>query len=233
MNISVLPKLQAMLIMGLTSLSDIACTRQGMLMDNSQLEDRLRDRMLAYQFLAHVYRAAPDSAFIDSLLAMDVDAITPLSNCVEVMKSRDPEDMRIELEAEYNRVFLGMSPDPIAPYESVYTSPEHLLMQDARDEVAALYLAESLTLPGETRIPEDHIAFEFDYMAFLCGVAAQACAENDQDKVAEYRDKQRDFLEKHLLRWIPAMCQDMKKRVRTDFYRSICDITMQQLELVL
>ena len=188
------------------------------------------DRMLAYRFLAFMYKTAPNAAFIDSLLAMDSQTKTPLDSCIETMKSLDPEQLRIDLAAEYNRVFLSMGPDPVAPYESVYTSPHRLLMQEARDEVLALYRAEALKPSDETRIPEDHISIEFEYMAYLCGEAAQAFTDKNPERAEDYINKQKAFLQEHLLIWVLKMCDDMEKRVHTEFYKSLCAMTKEQLE---
>ena len=188
------------------------------------------DRMLAYRFLSRMYRTALDADVIASLLAMEESVQTPLGACIESMRGCDPEQLRIDLAAEYNRVFLGMGPQPIAPYESVYASPERLLMQGPRDEVLVLYRAESLARSGETTVPEDHIALELEFMAHLCKEAAKAAAGGDQEKALEYRAKQKDFLEGHLLKWVPALCSDMEKQVRTKLYRAVCAMTRQLLE---
>ena len=63
----------------------------------------------------------------------------------EYLRHRD-SGTRQELAVDYARVFLcaGMYEQLMAPpYESVYTSEEHLLMQDARDSAVAFYLARS------------------------------------------------------------------------------------------
>jgi len=195
-----------------------------------ELTEFFEDRMHSYRFLATMYQTALSAEFIEQLLAMDPHIETPLDDCIEAMRNCEPEQLRIDLAAEYNRVFLGMGPDPIAPFESVYTSPERLLMQDARDKVLALYRQESLKRASEAFIPEDHISMEFEYMAHLCEVAAQASVEDDAAKTEEYLTKQRDFLHNHLLVWVFDMCIDMEKRVKTDFYKAICSITRQQLE---
>jgi len=200
-------------------------------MDTFELLEFFNDRMAAYQFLSRMYKTAPDADLIDALLAMDTEYQTPLSVAIRAMRDVDREQLRIDLAAEYNRVFLGMSANPIAPYESVYTSPDRLLMQDARDEVLALYRAEALAPNEDLRIPEDHLAIEFDFMAFLCKKAALACSENDQAGIDEYTAKQRDFLNRHLLVWVPDMLSDMEERVSTDFYQCTCAMTREQLEI--
>jgi len=199
-------------------------------MKASELARLMHERMLAYRFLARVYRAAPDSVFLSSLLAMDTKIETPLQATLMSMQSCDPQQLRIDLAAEYNRVFLGMGPDPIAPYESVYTSPDHLLMQESRDEMLGLYRSEALFAHKGTRIPEDHLSMELDFMAYLCEQAVWAARKGDQKKTAEYLQKQRGLLKGHLLVWVFDLCRDMEERVCSSFYKSICAITVQQLE---
>jgi len=199
-------------------------------MSLNELTGFLKDRSLSYRFLATMYQTAPSAEFIELLLAMDPQIETPLDDCIKAMRSCDPEQVRIELAAEYNRVFLGMGPKPIAPYESVYTGPERMLMQDARDEVLALYRLEGLKRASEAFIPEDHISMEFEYMAHICDVAARASAEGDAARTEEYIAKQRAFLHDHLLVWVFDLCDDMEKRVKTEFYKALCSITRQQLE---
>ena len=59
---------------------------------------------------------------------------------------------RQELAVDYARVFLGAgSYDRILapPYESVFTSEERILMQDARDGAVSYYRRGGLDLPAE------------------------------------------------------------------------------------
>ena len=81
---------------------------------------------------------------------------------------------RGDLAVDFLHTFIGVTQDreQVAfPYESVYTSPEHLLMQDARDEVLAAYRAAKVVLVDEACEPEDHLAFELEFMhGILSGV---------------------------------------------------------------
>ena len=199
-------------------------------MDYSEEQKFHDDRMVVYRFLSLMYKTAPSLALIESFLAMDNETPTPMDACIKEMRGKDPEQLRIDLAAEYNRVFLNMGPDPVYPYESVYTSPEHMLMQDARDEVLALYRAEGLTSALEVNIPEDHLSFELDFMAYLCEQAALAYASGNLPGAGEYSAKQKTFIKEHLLNWVPEMCRDMDRRVHTEFYKSLCAITKEHLE---
>ena len=62
------------------------------------------------------------------------------------------------------RAFIGHGIDAYSaayPFESVYTSPKRLMMQEARDEVLAVYRSEGLDLSLI------HIFSEFGTMAIL------------------------------------------------------------------
>ena len=101
----------------------------------------------------------------------------------EYLRHRD-SGTRQELAVDYARVFLcaGMYEQLMAPpYESVYTSEEHLLMQDARDSAVAFYLGEELGLPARaTPRRRMHLSFEFQFMAKLIERAGAALDAGDE-----------------------------------------------------
>lgn len=129
--------------------------------------------------------------------------------------------------------FIGVTQDreQVAfPYESVYTSPEHLLMQDARDEVLAAYRAAKVVLVDEACEPEDHLAFELEFMQLLGERAAEALEAGDDGSCANLLEARRAFLEEHLLNWVPDFADDVQRVARTGFYRALADIVLGVLE---
>jgi TorA maturation chaperone TorD len=61
------------------------------------------------------------------------------------------------------RAFIGHGNNAYSaayPYESVYTSEKRLMMQDARDEVLAIYRSCHLDKAASWKENEDHIAVE-------------------------------------------------------------------------
>ena len=104
-------------------------------------------------------------------------------------------------------------------------------MQEARDQVLAEYRKEGLARIGEFKDPEDHIAIELEYMAYLCQKAAEGLAADDLATATGYLQKQQDFLEKHLLVWIPNFCQDLAKVATSDFFRGIGRLTEEHLAM--
>ena len=198
-------------------------------MQTSDVIELMRERSLAYRFLSRAYRTAPDEAFIAALC--DASAHRPADDPLAVffaeLAEADDEALRIELAADYNRLFLGMGPHPVPPYESVYTSPEGLLMQEARDQVLAAYRAQGLDAPDDFNLPEDHLALECAFVAELADRAAAACERGEDDAAGDLAALQRAFVDEHLGAWLPAFCADAEKRARTSFYRGLAALTRE------
>ncbi len=70
------------------------------------------------------------------------------------------------LLSEYTRLFIGPYKLPCPPWESVYTSPKRLMMQDAAANAMKLYHEAGLTL-GDPEVMPDHIGAELSFLS-LC-----------------------------------------------------------------
>ncbi len=135
------------------------------------LVDVLRGRRATYQFLSRLFRTEVDQELYDTLVSMRFPANTgnPLVDegyrMICGYLSQASGDVLTELAVDYVRAFIGSGNDGFSaayPYESVYTSPKRLMMQDARDEVLVLYRAAGLAKQESWKEGEDHIALELD-----------------------------------------------------------------------
>ena len=189
-------------------------------------------RMGFYEFLASMYKLELTNEQIESLAAQSLPVDDEYvgagyAEVKEYLRHRD-SGTRQELAVDYARVFLcaGMYEQLMAPpYESVYTSEEHLLMQDARDSAVAFYLGEELGLPADNTTPEDHLSFEFQFMAKLVERAQVALDAGDDARYLELCTKQQAFYDEHLINWVPRLCADVRAYAKTAFYRGVADIT--------
>ena len=106
-----------------------------------------------------------------------------------------------ELAVDYVHAFIGSGMDAFSaayPYESVYTSPKRLMMQEARDEVLAIYRSQALDKAKTWKESEDHVAMECEFMAAMAKRTADACREGDEDKVASLLLTQHNCMADHL-----------------------------------
>ncbi|MEG2023994.1 MAG: molecular chaperone TorD family protein [Gordonibacter sp.] len=202
-------------------------------MDTNDLTALMNDRSLAYRFLARAYRTAPDLTFIEALRQGGADerpADDPLEAFFNELAAASAEQMRIDVAADYNRLFLGMGPHPIAPYESVFSSAEGLLMQEARDEVVAVYHSEGFAVEDAFNLPEDHLSLELEFMALMAERTALSLEAESPDEAERCLSVQRAFLEDHLGCWVPAFCDAVSEQARTTFFRGLARMTNEQVE---
>lgn len=201
----------------------------------------MTNREQFYRFLGRLYRVEVDQALLDDMAGMSFPDEAGEEELVEgyrLLKNylrRPGFDPLTDLAVDYAKVFLGagVSKDGNAayPYESVYTSREHLIMQEARDHVLAAYRRKGLEKDAALDYPEDHVALEFEFMAHLCREAQNALAAQDWSKVSTCLNEQKDFLDQHLLNWVPAFCADVLKFADKDFYKAVAKMTSGYLTI--
>lgn len=196
-------------------------------MDTTALIELMRDRSLSYRFLSRAYRTAPDAAFVATIESTCNADPSCLAGFLAYLKAEGPEQTVIDVAADYNRLFLGMGAHPVAPFESVYTSEEGLLMQEARDGVLAAYRKAGFAVPSDFDLPEDHAALELEFLAILAEGCAEALEKGASERAKSLFEQQASFLTEHVARWMPAFAADAKKQARTPFFQEIADMTAE------
>lgn len=199
----------------------------------------LKGRVSTYGLLSRLFRVEVDQELYDALRTMKFPADTGEEN-VDVgyamicdYLGEPHQDVLTELAIDYVRAFIGSGNDGYSaayPYESVYTSPKRLMMQDARDEVLVLYHAAGIEKKDSWKEGEDHIALELEFEKILAQRALDAFDEGDEERCYTLLLQQRNFLEDHLLSWYPMMAEDMKKFPRTKFYQGLGFLTSGYLQ---
>ena len=138
------------------------------------------------------------------------------------------EDALTELAVDYVRTFIGSGTDgheAAYPFESVYLSEKHLMMQAARDEVRAIYLSEGLDRADDWKVGEDHMALELEFMATLAERCADAAERGDGTEAARLLRCQRNFLNGHIAAWGRGLTADMRRCAKTPLYQGVADMT--------
>jgi TorA maturation chaperone TorD len=108
-----------------------------------------------------------------------------------------------KLRSEYTRLFLGPDDLDAPPWESMYTGEHRSLFQEHTLEVRNIYRTQGFLPTEYPRVADDHIALEFAFMTQLAERAKKACAEGDTPMMVKALEASRQFLEEHMLAWIP------------------------------
>lgn len=111
------------------------------------------------------------------------------------------------------------------PFESVFTSEEGLLMQDARDEVYKMYCEQHIQPNPSLHIPEDHISFEFEFMATMIERTNAALLEGDLARSLDCARTVSAFHTEHQLNWIDDLADTIIEVAETRFYRGLAKVT--------
>lgn len=211
---------------------------------STNLIQLMRQRQTIYAFLKRVYekelsreflRAMPPKmkpllALADSLPNSESqDAVRQLVKFTNAIPSQNIDELWTKLAADYARLFLSIHKTPAHPSESVYR--DGVMMQFSRDEVLSTYWSFGIDKKTEFTEPEDHIAIELGFMMFLSEKAHQALQKGRTTEASKYIQSQQDFLEQHLLKWVPKLVDDIITAGRTQFYKSIALLTKEFLEM--
>lgn len=206
-------------------------TDEATLGDLIQLNEQ---RAATYGLLSRLFRVEIDEPLLNELHGMRFPANTGNKDVDEGYRllatylSNTWDNSLTDLAVDYVRVFIGHGVDAFSaayPFESVYTSEKRLLMQDARDEVLAIYRAAGLDKQDSWKEGEDHVALELEFEQILATRTVEALRRGDEDEAAALLTTQKNFLDDHLAAWVPMMTADMKRFAKTDLYRGLAFLT--------
>lgn len=203
---------------------------------NDELANAMRTRGGVYSLLYTVYVKELTQEQIEAMAAMDFASLEGLdpeiaegAHMVRRYLHRLRSEMRQELAVDYAHLFYAAGSAKnerrAVPYESVFTSIEGLLMQEARDEVLRYMLAEHVEPNPKLHVPEDHVAFIFDFMATLCERCADAADAGEDAEAARLLEVQRSFHAEHIASWVERFCDSVEDCCRTTFYGGFSKIT--------
>lgn len=203
-----------------------------------ELQAVLEGRQTVYRMLGSLFRTEVTPQTLEALRARpfpaDENDETLASAAIELNAAAaalTPADLD-ELAADYARTFLsaGVADGRAAfPFESVYTSPEKLVMQDAYEAVHRLLCAEGVA-PEEPDLYDDHLGIELAFMAHLAGKTARALAQMRSEDAEKGLDEEKAFLAAHLLNWTGKFFKDLDEVAASRFYRALGRYTSAWLE---
>ena len=202
----------------------------------------LAARFFAYNLLKRVFLEEPSKDFLE-IIAKDklLDFFPGRENRGLVKTGSEltggylkevsiDENIVNDLVADYNHLFviaqkksekitpLGMR-DNAPPYESVYRAKKPLVFQEETMKVRREYMKHGLLPKNFMQEPDDHIAFELDFMGHLIKTALDHLEKDKVKETKEFLKTQERFLQEHLLKWVPIFSTQMEKTAQTDFYR--------------
>ena len=174
------------------------------------------------------------------LQELDVETLKIIKNDPMIMdflpqfqtwKPLEQESEQKLLEEYLNPDFVNLSVLHLIPYESFYTREDQMIETGGANPVTDIYSAYDFIVDYEAAraVSSDHIGVEIEFMHHLAKAELKALEENDDGAVRELREVQKEFLNKHLLRWAPLYLLNMKYEARTPLYFDAADMALEFL----
>jgi TorA maturation chaperone TorD len=99
-------------------------------------------------------------------------------------------------------------------------------MGESTAKVSEEYSQAGLAIPEQHKNePPDYIGFELDFMRYLCSQEVSAWKRKRFSDAKSLLERQKKFLSKHIIRWVPDFCDRVLEEAKTGFYRGIAKIT--------
>lgn len=207
--------------------------------ETTDISSLMQSRAQTYGLISRIFRVEADRELLDEMRTMRFPTSTGNDNVDEGYKllytylKKLWDESVTELAIDYVRTFVGHGVNAFSaayPFESVHTSERRLLMQEARDEVLAIYRANNLKRGDTWNEGEDHIALELEFMQVMANLTAEALEAGDEDGAIVLLRTQYGFLEDHLINWVPMLVSDMGKFAQTDFYKGAAQLLLGFVE---
>jgi len=203
----------------------------------------LQAKAALFNLLAQAF-AYPDQLLMEKLVSGEFAAILDESlgvlqpegawaDRIAVVKrqytaaGQNAADLLLELEKDYTRMFFSSKPRLVYLFESVYK--EGKLLQESTFEIARLYYEAGLNLVDDFKLPPDHIAVEFEFMAYLYFNELAAVKSENRENEALAQKLQKEALEKHLTNFGRTFAEKVVTHAATDFYKIMAAVAASVL----
>lgn len=201
----------------------------------SQLVEVNRGRANFYRMLAQLYFKELRAEQVKHLAGLDFSAMSGDDEAIAAGYAemhrylrRVHGGARQELACDYAHTFLAAGnyeTFAATPYESVFTSEMGLLMQEARDEVYKTFCSQHIQPDESLHVPEDHISFEFEFIATMLERTNDAILDGAYGHARELAQVVSDFHRDHQLNWIDDLCDAIDDVAQTRFYKGAAKVT--------
>lgn len=197
-------------------------------METKNLLNHELSRMEAFRLLSECYFLPnPDlSDTLDNLELHLANVSETAANCVRRMRKEIQNGQNFEaLKVDFARLFVGPYKLLAPPYGSVYLDDGRTIMGDSTLDVKNRYREEGLDTAKNFKDAPDHITAELEFMYYLIFKEIKAFSNSDIETAIGFIQKQKSFLEDHLMAWMPEFANSIVEYAENTFYPNLAKAT--------
>jgi len=196
----------------------------------------LQFREMFYLFLSRSFSREVDRTFLQSLFGVSNSLQASLASVEESNLARGKKLLKSfcneirgageeavigDLARQYAFLFLGVGSETVALCESAYRNEGGLLFQNAYFDILEKYREVGLGKREDFPEPEDHLSLELAYMAHLCRRIISSIETGKEAEAKKYYQYQGNFLNDHLLLWVPQFAKSLSEISPSPFYKAL------------
>ena len=195
--------------------------------------ESLQRRALLYGLLARLYSYPLDRQVLSAVAALSLqdappELEEPLTRMAEAAAVLSTGVGVQAVNVAATRLFEGPGKPVAPPYASYYLHGR--LMGPAAVSASRFYLSHDAMPDSDGLVPPDHLALELGFLAHLAARAERSAARASADEAEAALRASREFLEEHLLTWIPGFAEDVVRGADGVFFAGLARFTVAALE---
>jgi TorA maturation chaperone TorD len=186
-----------------------------------------RQRSHIYGLLSLLYRREPNVELVDFLRKQGT--FVSLSRTNVSLDEREQyrvssKETAEKLAVDYTSLFV-VPGTRIPLNESIQCNDDGLFLGKSAGKMKSFLKSLGIKVDSDWKGFSDHISVEFEVMRKTAADEGAAMEENDSRRAEKYRMLQVDFLNSHISRWVPQICDQIIARANTSFYRELATLT--------
>ena len=197
-------------------------------METKNLLSHESSRMTAFRLLSDCY-FLPDAGLSEKLENLEFDMANmcePAVRWIQNMRKEFKAAADLEpLKVEFSKLFVGPYKLSAAPYGSVYLESERKMMGNSTQDVRNRYREAGLDTANTFKDAPDHISAELEFMYYLIFKEIEAFANSDIEAAIDFIQKQKSFLEDHLMAWVPEFANNIMENTENPYYPNLAKAT--------
>jgi TorA maturation chaperone TorD len=197
-------------------------------METKNLLNDKSSRMESFRMLSDCY-FLPDPRLSEKLDILELHMTKlcePALGFVQKMRTAFEAGADIEpLKIDFSKLFVGPYKLFAAPYGSVYLDGERKVMGDSTLDVKSRYREAGLDTADHFKDAPDHIAAELEFMYYLIFKEIEAYSNLDMETAIGFIQKQKYFMEDHLMAWVPQFANSIIEHAENPFYPNLAKAT--------
>ncbi|MBQ6491508.1 MAG: molecular chaperone TorD family protein [Atopobiaceae bacterium] len=189
-------------------------------------------RSAIYRLVSRAFMEEPSADYLRELAAMAqesgpedavLDCEAALLAHLAGYAGADFDDLRTKVATEYAELFVGPRHPLAGCYGSLYIGFPNRMFTESTRKVRKFYRAFGRMSDSPNRVPDDHIAYELEFMSYLCEQEASALERGADSEAAGMRAAQQTFAATYLASWTHPFADAVARAWCADYYAAWAD----------